>query len=177
MSTRAIRASDIRNRDVRHYVTTLVDDNVDYSSNKFLNKVKKVLTDKEGWEKVANVKFVFVNLDTFKKLKTTNKIFIRLTTNATISRECGFDIKEKLSCCDMISKNVLLNFSRWRNGAPASKLTLYKYRDYMINHEVGHALGRLHATCPCPNCPAPIMMQHTITIGKCSKNNKPLKGE
>jgi hypothetical protein len=77
----------------------------------------------------------------------------------------------------MSSKEVWLNFSRWINGATASKLDLYKYRDYMINHEVGHALGREHVTCPEAGQKAPIMMQHTVTIGKCTPNNHPLKGE
>ena len=159
------------------YITTIVDPDIKYSPSQFLNKVKKVLLDKDGWERVANVKFIFVTPSAFAKIKTKNKIPIRLSLNRTISRECGFRLSEQLSCCDMSSKEIWLNFTRWRDGAPASKLSLYKYRDYMINHEVGHALGRLHANCPCPGCPAPIMMQHTITIGKCSPNNKPLRGE
>lgn len=160
-----------------YYVTTIVDDDVDYSTSRFLKKVKSTLKDKEGWEHVAGVKFKFVSPSQFKNIKSTNKIPIRLSTNSTISRDCGFDPRERLSCCDMSTKEVWLNFYRWINGATESKLNLYKYRDYMINHEVGHALGRLHVTCPCPGCPAPIMMQHTITIGECSPNSKPLKGE
>ena len=157
-----------------YLVTTLVDEDVPYRDDLFFKKVKKTLTDPEGWRKVANVKFNVVKPEIYLKSKSKHKIPIRLSRNKTISEECGFGLNEKLSCCDMLSKRVWLNYDRWKNGAKASKLPLGKYRDYMINHEVGHALGRLHAVCPCVGCPAPIMMQHTITIGQCVPNNKPL---
>jgi predicted metalloprotease len=157
------------------YVATKVDKNVKYSEKLFNKKVKTVLTDPKGWQRIANVKFKFVDWDALYALDTNHyKIPIRLSTYTTIKYYCGFG---NLSCCDMSSKEVWLNFSRWINGATASKLDLYKYRDYMINHEVGHALGREHVTCPEAGQKAPIMMQHTVTIGKCTPNNHPLKGE
>jgi len=159
------------------YVTTGVDEDVNYSPVLFEKKIRKVLMNPKGWKKVANVKFEILPLEKFKKIKSKRKIPIRLSTNHTISEICGFDPKQPLSCCDTLTKEIWLNVGRWLNGAPASKLDLYKYRDYMINHEVGHALGRLHAECPCNGCPAPIMMQHTITIGECSPNNMPLLNE
>jgi hypothetical protein len=57
-------------------------------------------------------------------------------------------------------------------GAPASKLTLDDYRQYMVSHEMGHILGHDHVTCPSPGAPAPIMLQQTKGIGKCKPNTK-----
>lgn len=161
------------------YVSTKVDSNVDYSDKRFSNKVKSVLKHIKGWEYIDNsIQFIFVEWDVFPSINSFHKISIRLSSNKTISKICGSLIpSKKLSCCDMITKQCWLNFYRWAHGSKASGLPLYKYRNYMINHEVGHALGRLHAKCPCENCSAPIMMQHTVTIGNCKPNDKPLKGE
>lgn len=159
-----------------YYITIHIDDDVDYSQKIFENKVKKVLLDKDGWQSIAKVKFKFVGKDVFDKIQTNKKIVINLSTNDTINKKCGFGA-EMLSCCDMSTKEVWINFYRWMNGSKHSKLNIYKYRDYVINHEVGHALGRLHTDCPCEDCPAPIMMQHTVSIGNCKPNNKPLKNE
>jgi hypothetical protein len=181
---------------VTWYVSTKVDKDVDYSEIRLYNKVKSVLKNPKGWEyafidnksknKIGNIgkigkikgkyiNFKFVPWHKLKKIKSKNKIPIRLSSNKTIQNICGFS--DKLSCCDMETKEVWLNFYRWKNGATESKLPLYKYRNYMINHEVGHALGKLHTKCPCIGCSAPIMMQHTVSIGQCKPNDKPLKGE
>ena len=160
------------------YINTSVDDDVDFSDKKFNDIVISILKDPDGWESIDKIRFVFVDdAATFDSIKSKNKIPIRLSNNKTIVNECGFDELEKLSCCNMQTKQVWINFYRWMKGARASKLPLKQYRSYVINHEVGHALGRLHAQCPCENCSAPIMMQHTITIGKCKPNHKPLKYE
>lgn len=160
-----------------YYVTSVVDSDVEYSPKLFSKKIIKTLKDPEGWESVDKIRFKYVSPKKFKEIRSKNKIFIRLSTNRTISDICGFDPKERLSCCDMLTREVFINFHRWKHGAKPSKLNIYDYREYVINHEVGHAIGRLHTGCPCMGCSAPIMMQHTISIGKCSPNSKPLKYE
>lgn len=159
------------------YISTKVDDDVRYSNHSLKSKVLKVLKDKDGWESIDKIVFKYVDWNTLASIDSKNKIPIRLSNNKTIVKMCGFKEIEKLSCCNMQTKEVWLNFYRWKNGAKPSKLSLDKYRSYMINHEVGHALGRLHAKCECEGCSAPIMMQHTISIGKCKPNFKPLKHE
>lgn len=168
------------------YVATKVDDDVNYSDKLLNNKVRSVLKHPNGWEyafvdknstsnKGKSINFKFISWNKLDKIKSKNKIAIRLSTNDTVQRICGFS--NKLSCCDMSTKEIWLNFYRWKHGSKESRLPLYKYRNYMINHEVGHALGKLHTTCPCEGCTAPIMMQHTVSIGKCKPNDMPIKGE
>lgn len=164
------------------YVATKVDDNIKYSNKRFNNKVRKVLKHPKGWEYVfkqspyhKKITFKFVPWNTIHNIDSKRKITIRLSSNKTVEKICG--LANKLSCCNMQTKECWLNFYRWINGANPSQLPLYKYRNYMINHEVGHALGRFHTTCPCVGCTAPIMMQHTVSIGECTPNDKPLIDE
>ena len=65
---------------------------------------------------------------------------------------------------------MYLNYDRWINGSPASKLDLEDYRQYMVSHEIGHILGKGHKKCPCKGCHAPIMMQQTLGIEQCIPN-------
>lgn len=155
-------------------VSIAVDDDVDYSEKWFTNTVKRILKDKKGWESVLPIEFVFV--EPFEKVNHPRRIFVNLSKNDFITKKCRID---GMSCCDMSTGDVWINIERWMNGSVHSKLNIYKYRHYVINHEVGHALGFLHQTCECDaiDCdePVPVMMQQTLSIGKCKPNPYPLK--
>jgi len=158
------------------YVTTSVDHDVDVPDKTFLKKVKYVLKHPKGWEYIdSSIIFKIVDNQAFKNIESPHKIPIRLSSNKTLLEVCGFP--GKLSCCDMATKECWINAYRWKYGSTKSGLPLTKYRNYVINHEVGHALGKLHTQCPCEDCPAPIMMQQTKGIGHCKPNDKPLKNE
>ncbi|MGI9557068.1 MAG: DUF3152 domain-containing protein, partial [Solirubrobacterales bacterium] len=66
---------------------------------------------------------------------------------------------------------------RWRGGARAFGGELMDYRRYLINHEVGHTLGRWHRGCPAPKARAPVMMQQTKGVGECKPNPWPRTDE
>lgn len=63
---------------------------------------------------------------------------------------------------------IAINYANWMGGS-ASRLPLARYRNYVVNHEVGHALGLKHAECPLAacqrlglaHCPASVMQQMT----------------
>jgi hypothetical protein len=69
--------------------------------------------------------------------------------------------------------NVVLNIARWVKGAPPFKASLTTYRQYMVNHEVGHRLGQGHMLCPGSGDPAPVMQQQTLGMHGCTVNPWP----
>ena len=68
---------------------------------------------------------------------------------------------------------AVINAMRWLTGADAYAGRLDDYRHYVVNHEVGHALGRGHAGCPRAGDAAPVMMQQTKGVGACTPNAWP----
>lgn len=93
-------------------------------------------------------------------------IRILLTTPETTDQLCApLDTRGRLSCRS--GELVVLNAWRWLNGAPAYAGDLRNYRRYLINHEVGHALGNGHVDCPGTGELAPVMMQQTLGVGDC----------
>ena len=65
-----------------------------------------------------------------------------------------------------------LNSDRWFGGV-AQFDDLDVYRDYLINHEVGHGFGFGHVGCPAPGQPAPVMMQQSMRLDGCEPNGLP----
>ncbi|MFC3741446.1 DUF3152 domain-containing protein [Paractinoplanes deccanensis] len=66
---------------------------------------------------------------------------------------------------------AILNLDRWRlSSAPylKARIPIATYRQYVINHEVGHELGHHHQGCPKAGGPAPVMVQQTLTLRGCT---------
>lgn len=77
------------------------------------------------------------------------------------------------------SGKAIINLDRWRLSAVpyrAAKVPLITYRQYVINHEVGHELGHRHQGCPKRGGPAPVMVQQTLTLRGCTPYAWPRRG-
>ncbi len=88
-----------------------------------------------------------------------------LATPGTRGRLCA-DITDEYTSCRNGAK-VVLNVERWARGVPFYPRSLGAYRQYMVNHEVGHRLGHGHEKCPGRGELAPVMQQQTLGLHGC----------
>jgi hypothetical protein len=95
---------------------------------------------------------------------------VTLVSSITVRSLCGYSIPIETSCYapkgqfKSTTNRVVLNDSRWVRGDAAYIADLASYREYMINHESGHALGHQHAHSCLADGLAPTMMQQTIGL-------------
>ena len=97
---------------------------------------------------------------------------IYLSTPQTVNHLCAPLPTGGYTSCRQGAK-VVLNLARWMTSVPYytnDKVVLDTYRTYMINHEVGHALGHGHELCPSVGKPAPVMEQQTLGLHGCEPN-------
>ncbi len=95
-----------------------------------------------------------------------------LASPDTTDRLCRpLDTGGSYSCAN--EGRAVINARRWLRGADAYGGDLAGYRQYVVNHEVGHTLGHGHARCPASGAPAPVMVQQTKGLGGCAKNPWP----
>jgi hypothetical protein len=69
--------------------------------------------------------------------------------------------------------NVVINSARWIAGVEHWDGTLDSYRQYAVNHEVGHRLGHGHEVCPADGELSPVMAQQTYQLAGCVGNAWP----
>ncbi len=109
---------------------------------------------------------------TFRRVSSGGDFRVLLATPATVDRLCApLDTGGEVSCRN--GQYVVLNAKRWLIGAATYGADLASYRRYMINHEVGHALGHGHVRCPGPGRLAPVMLQQTLGLDGCVPNPWP----
>ena len=88
---------------------------------------------------------------------------ISLSSTGTARELCGYQIKLETSCYYPPDGRVVLNEARWVRGALAFEGDDVAYRQYLVNHEVGHGIGYdKHQTCKQNGALAPIMMQQSF---------------
>ena len=76
-----------------------------------------------------------------------------------------------LSCRN--ESQIILNVDRWTTAMEWWEDGVDVYREYLVNHEVGHFLGHHHVGCPGEGIVAPVMMQQTKGLGACVANGWP----
>ena len=93
-------------------------------------------------------------------------------TIAAADRTCS----PRYSC--RVGRDVFINAWRWRHGARTfADRSLHSYRQYVINHEVGHWLGLDHLECQRAGGAARVMQQQSISLDGCSPRVWPRAGE
>lgn len=135
-------------------------------AERFRAVVKATLNDPRGWSLNRSVAFRRGGRGQFR---------VSLATPSAIDRYPG--CSALWSC--RVGFNVMINDMRWERATatyPGQPL-LHAYRQLMINHEVGHALGFGHASCPRSGALAPVMQQQSKGLNGCEANPWPLSSE
>jgi len=135
--------------------------------SEFAAAVEATLAHPEGWRAVGGHEF--------RRVESGAQIRILLATPRTVDELCApLKTRGEVSCRNR--DLVVINAKRWFLGAEAFPRTLLEYRHYVVNHEVGHALGYPHEDCPEDGAPAPVMLQQTISLDGCAPNPWPSHG-
>ena len=130
--------------------------------NAFAQMVDQTLANPKGW--THNPQFAFVRIDNGKP-----DFRISLVSPVTVREGCGYEFRLETSCYNPVfGADRRRGYSSTRRAGCAepchSKGDVGSYRQYVINHEVGHAIGYVrHEPCDQQGGLAPVMMQQTFS--------------
>ncbi|MGW6876566.1 DUF3152 domain-containing protein [Streptomyces xanthophaeus] len=134
--------------------------------------VEKILGDPRGWTRDPAYGFQLVGAG--QPVDFT----VKIATPTTTDRLCEVVTPELIGETNCrAGHTVVVNLKRWQEGSPQFSGTVEEYRALIVNHEVGHELGREHETCPGPGKPAPAMMQQIKGLLGCKSNAWPFDGD
>ncbi len=146
-----------------------VEKGLDLDPDTVARALEKTLDDERSWRSTGTVRFSLVPAGEDADLHaylvtpgTTDELCAPLLTRGEVSCRSG--------------SRIVLNAKRWVQGAgpygdDASDIA--SYRQYLANHEFGHALGHGHVGCPRRGRPAPVMLQQTKGLQGCTANPWP----
>ncbi|TDD71072.1 DUF3152 domain-containing protein [Jiangella aurantiaca] len=108
----------------------------------------------------------------FQRVPSDGDLRILVATPGTTDELCApLRTRGEVSCRN--GDNVVLNALRWAVAVPHYNGDVAGYRQYVVNHEVGHALGEGHVPCPGRGQVAPVMLQQTYGLDGCLANSWP----
>lgn len=145
-----------------HSVAVLVEPGLPIDANAAASLINAVLNDPRGWPSKGF---------TFRLVSNpmAANIRIHIASPSTTDAKCYPMDTDGYVSCTWGSGDIYLNSDRWEMGVPHFK-SLDTYREYLISHETGHALGYGHVPCPGAGKPAPVMMQQTYGLDGCTEN-------
>lgn len=129
----------------------------------FAAAVMRTLNDPRGWG--ADGTLSFARVDGRADLRVV------LASPDEVDRLCAPLQTDGTVSCGRAGRAVL-NYARWARATDEFP-DRARYRQYVVNHEVGHLLGHPHEVCPGAGRPAPVMQQQTLRVAPCEPNPWP----
>ncbi|MFW3472960.1 DUF3152 domain-containing protein [Streptomyces microflavus] len=144
-----------------------VEDGIGVDPDRAAEDIAAILADPRGWSHGGE--------RTFRQVMDKSAgLVVKIGTPATTDRLCGaYGLKTRGEVNCRGGEQVMVNLKRWQLGSPQFDGPVAEYRALIINHEVGHWLGRGHETCPGKGRPAPAMMQQIDGLKGCVANAWP----
>lgn len=162
-SAKANRPASSGVRTIRYRLE--IEQGLSFNGRSVAVNVHSTLTDSRGWQRLEGVRFIRTD-------KSDADLRIIVATPTLTDKLCRPLVTGgEVSC--RVEDRVVLNAKRWAYAVPAYARAIDSYRSYVVNHEVGHALGFGHAKCDGPGRPAPVMMQQTKGMQGCRPNPWP----
>jgi hypothetical protein len=141
-----------------------VENGTDVDLQAFAQQVMATLNDPRSWGHGGTM--TFARTDAAKA-----DIRVMLASPDTSERMCKPLQTHGTESCSIGNKAIITSY-RWAKGT-SEFASLAVYREYVVNHEVGHVLGHHHEQCPGKGKLAPVMQQQTIKVAPCRPNGWP----
>ena len=147
-----------------------VEDGIGVDGLQFAQAVEATLGDPRSWGSGGRMSFQRVGAA--RAAAGEYEFKVTLVSPGHMERYCpGVGTGGYTSC--RYGERAVINLARWATAVPHYEGDIATYRLYVVNHEVGHALGHGHEQCPGPGRPAPVMEQQTLGLQGCLKNAWP----
>jgi len=130
----------------------------------FAATVMATLNDPRGWGADGSLSFARTDGDA--------ELRVLLASPTTVDDLCApLETEGQVSCGTR--GRAVLNVRRWVLATQEYGVDKTGYRQYLVNHEVGHLLGHGHETCRGAGQPAPLMQQQSYRAAPCVPSSWP----
>jgi hypothetical protein len=147
-----------------------VEDGIGVDGTAFAKAVRGTLADPRSWGNGGRLSFQQV--DAAAAAAGQYDFRVAVVSPGNMDSFCpGLRTLGYTSC--RVGERAVINLARWSTAVPDYQGDVATYRHYVVNHEVGHALGNGHQPCPGPGAVAPVMQQQTLGLDGCVKNAWP----
>jgi hypothetical protein len=147
-----------------------VEDGIDVDGAGFAEAVEETLGDPRSWGNGGQMSFQRVGTDAVAAGEYEFRV--SLVSPGSMEKYCpGVGTGGYTSC--RYGERAVINLARWATAVPDYEGDVATYRQYVVNHEVGHALGEGHEDCPGAGQLAPVMQQQTLGLQGCTRNAWP----
>ena len=153
-----------------HRFIVEVEDGIGVDGAQFAHAVEATLGDPRSWGSGGGMSFQRVGA--VEAAARQFEFKVSLVSPGNMETYCpGVGTGGYTSC--RYGDRAVINLARWATAVPDYEGDVATYRLYVVNHEVGHALGNGHKDCPGAGQAAPVMQQQTLGLHGCVKNAWP----